>query len=53
MNKSTQGPLVHIVKRGSMPWWFGWCVRGAALIIALVACGLISSLLTGEDPIEL
>ena len=36
MNKSNQGPLVHIVKRGNTPWWFGWCVRGAALVLAVL-----------------
>ena len=53
MNKQNQGPLVHIVKRGVMPWYYGWAIRAAAIVIALLVCGLISSLVTGEDPVAL
>jgi len=34
-----------------MPWYFGWSVRALAIVLALVACGIISSLVTGEDPV--
>ena len=40
MNKQIKEPLFHISKRGDMPWYFGWSIRAAALILALVACGL-------------
>jgi len=53
MNKLNHEPLFHIVKRGETPWYFGWCVRGIALILALICCGIISSLVTGEDPIQI
>ncbi len=52
MNKQRE-PMFHIVKRGDMPWYFGWSIRAAALIIALVVCGVISTLVTGEDPIQI
>ena len=53
MNKNIREPLFHVVKRGEMPWYFGWGIRGAALLLALIACGVISSLVTGEDPIQI
>ena len=53
MNKQIKEPLFHIVKRGDMPWYFGWSIRAIALVLALVACGIISTLVTGEDPIQI
>jgi len=51
MHKNNHEPLFHIVKRGEMPWYYGWGIRAAALVMALICCGVISSLVTGEDPI--
>ena len=53
MNKQMKEPLFHISKRGDMPWYFGWSIRAVALILALVACGLISTMVTGENPIQI
>ena len=53
MNKQIKEPLFHISKRGDMPWYFGWSIRAAAVILALVTCGIISTLVTGEDPIQI
>jgi len=36
-----------------MPWYFGWGIRAAALVLALLCCGIISSLVTGENPLEI
>ena len=52
MNK-TKEPLFHIVKRGEMPWYFGWGVRAASIILALACCGLITTLVTSENPIAI
>ena len=52
MNK-TKEPLFHIVKRGEMPWYFGWGVRGASILLALICCGLITTLVTSDDPIQI
>ncbi len=52
MNKTKQ-PLFHIVKRGDMPWYITWCIRAAALVLALICCGLISTLVTSENPIQI
>ena len=52
MNKTKQ-PLFHIVKRGDMPWHFAWCIRAAAIALALICCGVISTLVTSENPIQI
>ena len=53
MNKQNQGPLVHIVKRGAQPWYCAWGIRAAAIVLALLACALVTTLLTGENPIQI
>ena len=52
MNKNRE-PLFHIVKRAQLPWYVAWGIRGGAIVLALIACGVISSLVTGEDPIQI
>ena len=52
MNKTKQ-PLFHIVKRSEMPWYINWCIRAAAIVLALISCGLISTLVTAENPIQI
>ena len=53
MNKQNKGPLVHISKRGSLPWYVSWGVRAAAIIAALIVCGLVCTLVTGENPLAI
>ena len=52
MNKQNNGPLFHIVKRGALPWYQAWSIRAAAIVLALLFCALVTSLLTGENPIQ-
>ena len=52
MNKKRE-PLFHIVKRGDMPWYFSWGIRAASLLLALVCCGIITTFVTSEDPIQI
>ena len=52
MNK-TKEPLFHIVKRGELPWYVSWGIRAAAVVLALVFCGVISTLVTSENPIQI
>ena len=52
MNKQSKGPLVHIVKRGNLPWYAAWGIRLLAIVLALVACALVTTVTTGEDPIQ-
>ena len=51
MSKIKQ-PLFHIVKRVDTPWQFNWGVRFASIVIALICCGIITALVTGENPIQ-
>ncbi len=46
-------PLFHIVKRDAMPWWKSWLVRIAAVLVSLVVCGIISVILTKENPFKI
>ena len=49
----TKEPLFHIVKRVDMPWYFSWCIRAVAIVLALVCCGLISTIVTKDNPIQI
>lgn len=50
---SDKQPLIHIVKRDSMPWWKSWIVRVAAVCIGLIVCAVISYILTKENPVKI
>lgn len=45
-------PLFHIIKRASMPKWQGWLIRILSVVAALVICGIVTVVLTGENPIQ-
>ena len=49
MNKQ---PLLHITKRTALPWYLAWGIRAAAIVLALLVCALITTLLTGENPLQ-
>ena len=48
----TREPLIHISRRDTLPWYKAWAIRAAAIVLALIVCGVITVLLTGENPIE-
>ena len=50
MNKQNT-PLFHISKRAALPWYAAWGIRGGAILLALLVCGVITTLVTGEDPL--
>ena len=50
MNK--RGSLFHISKRDTLPLPKALAIRGGIILLALVFCGLITTLLTGENPIN-
>ncbi len=52
MNKHNNAPLFHIVKRGALPWYQAWGIRAAAIVLALLFCALVTSLTTGENPLQ-
>ena len=43
--KSVREPLFHLAKRASMPSYLAWLIRLAAVVLGLVACGLVAFLL--------
>ena len=42
----------HIVKRDVLPWYKAWAVRAIAIIVALILCGIITTITTGLNPIS-
>ena len=50
MNKKE--PFFHIVKRDALPWYQSVGVRAIAIVLALVLCGILTTITTGIDPIE-
>ncbi|MBQ8683392.1 MAG: ABC transporter permease [Clostridia bacterium] len=49
-----RAPLFHIIKRGrdALPWYFGMLVRAIAVVAALLVCGVLITLLTGKNPLQ-
>ena len=45
--------LFHISKRGVLPWYISFAIRGCAILLALVVCALVTMLMTGENPISI
>ena len=50
-NGKTSTPLLHIVRRGTLPWYAAWGIRACAIILALAVCALITDITTGLDPL--
>lgn len=44
--------LFHISKRDTLPLSKALLIRGGILLLALVFCGLITTILTGKNPID-
>ncbi len=51
MHNNPKEPLIHMTKRGALPWYRAWGIRLLAILIALLVCGLITTLTTGLDPL--
>lgn len=49
VKKQHHEPLLHIAKRDDMAGWKAWLIRIAAIVIAMLVAGVISSVLTGEN----
>lgn len=45
-------PLFHVVKRDSIPKLNSWAIRIIAILLALIVSGILTMLLTGENPIK-
>ena len=52
MNKKTKTPFFHIVKRGEIPLWQSIAIHIGALVLALVVCSILTTLITGLNPIK-
>lgn len=52
MNSKNKEPLIHIVKRGALPWYKAWGIRLLAIVIALIVCAIVTMTVTGENPIS-
>ena len=52
MHKQKIGmPVLHISKRTALPWYKAWAVRGAAILLALVVCAVVTTALTNLNPL--
>ena len=45
------GSRFHISKRATIPWYLAWAIRLGAIVLAMIVCALVTTMLTGEDPI--
>ena len=52
MNKKTKTPFFHIVKRGEISRWENIMIHAVALVLALIVCAILTTLLTGQNPID-
>ncbi len=52
MKNKTRTPLFHVAKRPALPWYKSWAIRGGAIILALIVCGVITMLVTGINPLQ-
>lgn len=52
MANNVKEPLFHIVKRDDMTRKRAWMVRAIAIVVALIVCALITTILTGDNPIK-
>ena len=50
--KNNHEPLFHVVKRDELSRGKGILIRGVAIIVALIICGIITVALTGVNPIS-
>ncbi len=51
MRKQTNAPLIQISKRKELPWYGPIAIRAAAIVLALVVCAVVTTALTGENPL--
>ena len=46
-------PLIHISRRDALPWQKAFAIRGGAVLLALTFCGLVTMMVTGENPLNI
>ncbi len=52
MKNKTKTPVFHIVKRGEISRLENILIHAAALVLALVVCAILTTLLTGQNPLD-
>ena len=52
MKNKNKEPLFHIVKRAAMPLKTAMLIRLAAIVAALLVCAVVTTVLTGDNPIS-
>ena len=52
MNKTKQ-PFIHISKRSDISLAKAWGIRGAAIVLSLLLCAVITMITTGENPVNI
>ncbi len=52
MNTKHHEPLFNITKRESLPWHKALLIRLCAILAALIVCALLTTVVTGIDPIQ-
>lgn len=52
MNEKVREPLFHIVKRDNLPSSKAWGIRAIAIVLALVVCAVVTTCLTGDNPVQ-
>lgn len=53
MNEKTREPLFHIMKRDDLPVAKRLGIRLFSILLALILCAIITSVLTGDNPISI
>ena len=53
MAKKKREPLIHITKRVNIPVYLPLVVHLCAVLLALVACAILTLIMTGENPLSL
>ena len=51
--KHNKEPLFYVVKRDAMPLSKSVLVRAVAILLAMVVCGVVTKVLTGDNPISI
>ena len=52
MHEKTNEPLFHVIRQDHMPWYKVAGIRALSIILALIVCAIVTTLVTGEDPLS-
>ena len=53
MKEKNKEPLFHIVKRDALPWYKSLGIRFLAILLALILCGIITTITTDRKSTRL